>query len=104
MTDSEARERVEAFTGRSVKDASLHMRHLKAICNALLDLNEAIDFLNKVIELADTEKETIVGEAFTKEFKRLKRNAQKLVREMQNTQLTPKTKRRSNNGTQTRSD
>ena len=85
MTTQQARKRISEFTGNKIADAYLLMPELKAICYALPSTDEAIEFLNNVVVLADTDKQTINGEVFSKEYKRLKRNAQKLAHQLQDT-------------------
>lgn len=84
MTTTEARERIKAFTGKSRADAYLYMRDLKAIVAALPDKAEAIAFLNRVFIQTDTNKETINGQVYYKEFQRLKSNAHQLAQEIKN--------------------
>ena len=84
MTTQEARERIKAFTGKSRADAYLHMRDLKAIVAALPDKAEAITFLNRVFIQTDTNKETINGKVYHKEYQRLKSNAHTLAKQIQN--------------------
>ena len=88
MTTTEARQRIKAFTGSSRKDASLHMRDLQAIVAALPDKAEAIAFLNRVFVETDTNKETINGKVYYKEYQRLKNNAHKLAQQLQNGQTS----------------
>ena len=83
MTTTEARTRIRTFTGNSRADASLYMRDLKAICEALPDKDEAIQFLNRVFIQTDTNKETINGQVYHKEYQRLKHNAHKLAQHIQ---------------------
>ena len=84
MTTKEARERIKAFIGHARADAYLYMRDLRAICKALPDKAEAIEFLNRVFIQTDTNKETINGQVYYKEFLRLKNNAHKLAQQLQN--------------------
>ena len=83
MTTTEARTRIRTFTGNSSADAYLYMRDLKAICEALPDKDEAIQFLNRVFIQTDTNKETINGQVYHKEYQRLKHNAHKLAQRIQ---------------------
>ena len=78
MTQDEARQIISEFTGDSVSDAYLNAESLRAICYALPTKEEALDFLLKVRTHADTE-----ASVFGAEFKRLKRNALKLQKQMQ---------------------
>ena len=84
MTTQEARERIKAFTGHARADAYLYMRDLRAICKAFPDKAEAITFLNRVFIQTDTNKETINGQVYHKEYQRLKSNAHKLAQQIQN--------------------
>ena len=84
MTTTEARQRIKAFTGHARADAYLYMRDLKAIVAALPDKAEAIQFLNRVFVQTDTNKETINGRVYHKEYQRLKSNAHKLAQQLQN--------------------
>ena len=86
MTTNEARQRISKFTGHSVSDAYLLMPELKKIVNALPSTDEALAFLHNVVVMADTDKQTINGQVWHKEYKRLKRNAQKLVQQLQDNQ------------------
>ena len=77
MTQDKARKIISEFTGDSVSDAYLNAESLRAICY-VLPKEEALDFLLKVRTHADTE-----ASVFGAEFKRLKRNALKLQKQMQ---------------------
>ena len=85
MTTEQARKRISEFTGNRIPDAYLLMPELKKICYALPSTDEALAFLHNVVVLADTTKQTINGEVFSAEFKRLKRNARKLAHQLQDT-------------------
>ena len=86
ITTTQARQRISEFTGSAIADAYLNMPELKKIVNALPSTDEALAFLQNVVVMADTEKHTINGEVFHKEFRRLKRNAQKLAQQFQDSQ------------------
>ena len=78
MTQDEARQIISEFTGDRVQDAYLNAESLRAICYALPTKEEALDFLFKVKQSADTE-----AIAYGANFKRLKQNALKLQLQMQ---------------------
>ena len=81
MTQSEARKIIANFTGDSVTDAYISTENLREIVYALPSTDEALAFLYKVMANADTETKN----GFGANFKRLKRAALKITRELQNT-------------------
>ena len=79
MTQSEARKIIANFTGNSVTDAYISTEILRSIVYALPSTDEALDFLYKVQANANTE----TTNGFGANFKRLKRAALKITREIQ---------------------
>ena len=78
MTQAEARQIIRNFTGDTVEDAYLYTETLRSIANALPDKQEAINFMLKVRQNANTD-----DNIFGANFKRIKRAALKVQRELE---------------------